>query len=247
MNLMQKNIHTFLVLAAMLLAGTYAWADTGIRLKNYDIKDFKTVDKMGEELASSRDQLDTVLFTMTSAQKDVTNAQGERDQAVSQFGSESHDAALSEGRYRKVKREAIQKTLGEMTVLVPKLKAAENANRDRVKKLLSTPGNYKRLVKGHLQGKRTPVVLATLVYLATARLSAYAQNLYGNVLLGKIDIDIKEVQRTMDLVGKLLDPQVNTSDLEDAWNQLDPNLDNALSMDPEGSMDELDAILNEMN
>lgn len=233
----------FTVLAFMSMPVVHA--DEGINLKGYNIKDYRTVEKMGDQLASSRDELDETLFTLTAGQKDVANAKSEHDAAVSQFGSESHDAALSEGRYRKAKSDAVKETLSKMTVLVPRLKAAEESNRERVKQMLQKPKNFNSLIKGHLQNKRNPVVLALLVYLATAKLSAYAENLYGNVLLGKIDIDIKEVQRTMDLVGKLLDPNVAQTNLEDAWNQLDPNLNNILSTEPEGAMDELDEILGE--
>lgn len=217
-------------------------ADSGIGLKDYDLRAFKAVDGMGRQLAASRDDVDGVLFTMTGAQRSVQRAKRERDDAVGKFGVDSHDAALSEGRYRRVKREQIKKTLAEMQVLVPRLKAAEADNRHRLKKLLVEKRNFKQLVRGHLEGKRNPVVLATLVYLATARLGARAEELYGNVLLGKIDIDIKEVKRTMELVGKLLDPKATTASIEQAWDELSPSSD-ALSLEPDALIDDLDSML----
>lgn len=234
---------------AMSLVGSLALpmsasADSGIGLRDYDLKAFKTVDGMGQQLVSSRDEVDGVLFTMTAAQRAVQRAKKDRDNAVARYGVDSHDAALSEGRYRRIKREQVSKTLAEMQVLVPRLKAAKENNRRRLKQLLGEKRNFKQLVRGHLEGKRNPVVLATLVYLATARLSARAEELYGNVLLGKIDIDIKEVKRTMELVGKLLDPNATTASIEEAWGELNPSGD-ALTLDPEVTIDELDSLLDE--
>jgi flagellar motility protein MotE (MotC chaperone) len=243
---MTKTTHAALAIAVAFALGApaAAYANGGIGLKDYDLRAFKTVDGMGRQLAASRDDVDGVLFTMTGAQRAVQRAKRERDEAIAQYGADSHDAALSEGRYRRVKREQIKKTLAEMQVLVPRLKAAEADNRHRLKKLLAEKRNFKQLVRGHLEGKRNPVVLATLVYLATARLGARAEELYGNVLLGKIDIDIKEVKRTMELVGKLLDPKATTASIEQAWDELSPEGD-ALSLDPGVVIDELDTMLDE--
>ena len=49
----------------------------------------------------------------------------------------------------------------------------------------------------------------------------------------------------MDLVGKLLDPKVTTASLDEAWQQLNPELSNALSMHADKAIDELDGMLSE--
>lgn len=242
MNGLQQRAISAMGLAGILALSSSAAAESGIGLRNYDLKAFKTVDGMGQQLATSRDEVDGVLFTMTAAQRSVQRAKRDLDNAVSRYGMDSHDAALSEGRYRRIKREQVQKTLAEMQVLVPRLKQAEQTNRRRLKQLLGEKRNFKQLIRGHLEGKRNPVVLATLVYLATARLSARAEELYGNVLLGKIDIDIKEVKRTMELVGKLLDPNASTASIEQAWGELNPTGD-ALTLDSQVTIDELDSLL----
>ncbi len=225
----------------LLLSGAEARAESSIGLRSYDLNSFKAVDGMGKQLAVSRDEMDGVLFTMTSAQRAVQRAKKDHDQALSRYGADSHDAVVSEGRYRRVKREQIKKTLGEMQVLVPKLKSAEQANKRRLQTLLRDKKNFQRLVRGHLEGKRNAAVLATLVYLATKRLSARAEELYGNVLLGKIDADIKEVRQTMDLVGRLLDPNVTTASIDQAWDELNPT--DILGKEDEGTIDELDRLL----
>lgn len=228
-----------LALSTLAAAPAFA-ADTGIELK--DFQAFRAVDGMGKQLLESRDAVDDVLFTMTGAQRSVRRAEKEREDAVSRHGPDSHDAALADGRLRSVKREQVSKTLAELQLLVPRIKAAKQANRKRLRQLLGDSRNFRNLVKGHLQSKRNPAVLATLVYLATSRLSARADELYANVLLGKIDIDIKDVSRTLDLVSKLIDPSATTATIGEAWAELSPGGD-ALSPTLDEDLDDLDRLI----
>ncbi|MEO1228742.1 MAG: hypothetical protein AAFZ18_07555 [Myxococcota bacterium] len=229
-------------LALLMIAapGVTQAAETGIELK--DFQAFRAVDGMGKQLIESRDAVDDVLFTMTAAQRAVRRANKEKEEAVARHGLDSHDAALADGRLRAVKREQISKTLQELQILVPRIKAAKQTNRRQLRKLLGSSRNFRELVKGQIKSKRNPAVLATLVYLATARLSARADELYANVLLGKIDIDIKDVTRTLDLVSKLIDPSATTATIGEAWAELSPAGD-ALSPTLDEDLDDLDRLI----
>jgi len=206
-----------------------------------ETRDYQTVERMGQVLVDARQEMDTALFNLSVRQHQIESAETERDEAMSAWGPDSRDAAVTQARYEQVKREALNDVLKQLSVMAPRFEQAETANRENVKRLLQTPTNFEALLRGHIQNKSNPAVMGVLVYLATRRLNQYSQELYAKTLMGKIDLDIQEVQRSLELVDSLLDPQATDTDIEAAWTAL--NSDMGLGGATVDSMDELDLLL----
>jgi len=226
--------------AAALFAGL-AFAPVRALADGVETRSYQTVERMGNVLVDARQDMDTALFNITVRQHQINKAEEERDAARSGYGPESRDAAVTQARYEQVRQEALADILRQLSVMVPRFQDAEESNRDHVKKILERPANFEALIKGHLRAEHNPAVMGVLVYLATRRLNQYAQELYAKSLMGKLDMDIKEVQRSIQLVDELLDPDATPASIEDAWAAL--HADWELGTEGAGALDELDMLL----
>jgi hypothetical protein len=224
-----------IALMLVLCLPNTAFAD-GIETRSY-----QTVERMGQVLVDARQEMDTALFNLSVRQHQIEQAESDRDDAVSSYGPDSRDAAVTQARYEQIKREALNDVLKQLAVMAPRFETAELSNRENVKRILQSPANFEALLRAHIKGKSNPAVMGVLVYLATRRLNQYSQELYAKTLMGKIDLDIQEVQRSLELVDSLLDPTATDTDIEAAWTVLNGDL--GLGGTSNDTLDDLDMLL----
>ncbi len=229
-----------ITIATLLLVCTHAAADP-IEVRSYTI-----VQEMGEVLCEAQGELDDVLFTLANSQAELEQYEAEVDRTVQQWGPDSNDAMIAEQRMQAAKGEALSNVVQTMNGMMPRFEERELENRRQVQRMLSNPERFEALTRGFLKGRQTPEVTALLVYLATRRVQDHAAHVYTKALLGELEVNLNALRESLDLVDQLVDPDLDSLDLESAWDDL---MNPEYLRDLEGGengVDDLDRLLGDL-
>jgi hypothetical protein len=231
-----------LALALALTPASLAVLPSTALAEGVEMSSYQSLDQMSHTLVDARRDMDTLLFNFTVRQTQMQRAEGELNSALSAYGPDSADAAVTRARYDQIKEEALKDVLQQFSVIGPKLEQAERDNRQAVRKMLQKPANFEALVKGHLKGEKNTAVMAVVVYVKTRKLNNVAKEIHSKAMEGKLDHDLKQLQKTLELVDSLVDFESSDMSLDELLTEL--NSDDSLgASDGIERLDELDSLL----
>lgn len=228
----------FTTATAVLLGASEPAMAGGIDVKRYEL-----IAEQSDELELSRSDLSSVLYQLTTGQAELERAESEVAKAKSEHGARSPDADIAGDHELEVKSRVLDEAKEQIAMRIPTFQEASEHSRDLLGEMLSDPVRYQALVEDYLRGQHGPEVTSALLYLATAKVDTEAQNVYANVVLGSVDVDLERLRQSLELVNDLSGPEGPSLDLESAFDRFAPE---GTAFDgPSGQLDDLDALLQE--